>query len=74
MQRKNLEIMAVAAVAIAVCALASFVMFSGDDHVPTVTDPDYLPNPITDDLRDYPDAESCPKMLTQTRSWSVPSP
>ena len=57
MQRKNLEIMAVAAVAIAVCALASFVMFSGDDHVPTVTDPDYLPNPITDDLRDYPDAE-----------------
>ena len=57
MQRKNLEIMAVAAVAIAVCALASFVMFSGDDHVPTVTDPDYLPNPITDDMRDYPDAE-----------------
>ena len=57
MQRKNLEIMAVAAMAIAVCALASFVMFGGDDHVPTVTDPDYLPNPITDDMRDYPDAE-----------------
>ena len=57
MQRKNLEIMAVAAVAIAVCALASFAVFGGDDHDPTATDPDYLPNPIIDDLRDYPDAE-----------------
>ena len=57
MQRKNLEIMALATVAIAVCALASFAVFGGDDHDPTATDPDYLPNPITDDLRDYPDAE-----------------
>ena len=57
MQRKNLEIMALATVAIAVCALASFAVFGGDDHDPTATDPDYLPNPIIDDLRDYPDAE-----------------